>query len=115
MWAASSTVKGVGWKGDLRVTLPGTTPVLFLKAIKKEFKKKGKKTKPVDDVEMVLEVSLLEHRAEQRRIKSKSGLGLASWFSGEEFTCQCRGHRFSPWSRKIPNAMGQLKPLSCKC
>ena len=34
--------------------------------------------------------------------------GLPSWLSGEESTCQCREHRFSPWSRGIPHAVGQL-------
>ena len=32
-------------------------------------------------------------------------LGLASWFSGKESTCQCSRHRrpgFSPWAGKIP-------------
>ena len=24
--------------------------------------------------------------------------------------CQCKGHRFDPWSRKIPHAMEQLSP-----
>ena len=24
--------------------------------------------------------------------------GLPWWFSGKESTCQCRGHRFNPWS-----------------
>ena len=33
--------------------------------------------------------------------------GLAWWHSEEESTCQCRGHGFDPWSRKIPHAMGQ--------
>ena len=35
-------------------------------------------------------------------------LGLPWWHSGEESTCQCRGHKFNPWSGKIPHAMGQL-------
>ena len=28
--------------------------------------------------------------------------GLPWWFSGKESACQCRRHRFDPWSRKIP-------------
>ena len=28
--------------------------------------------------------------------------------SGKESTCQCRKHRFSPWSGKIPHAVEQL-------
>ena len=26
--------------------------------------------------------------------------------------CQCRGHQFDPWSRKIPHALGQLSPCA---
>ena len=29
---------------------------------------------------------------------------------GWQSTCQCRGHRFSPWSRKTPHASEQLSP-----
>ena len=31
--------------------------------------------------------------------------GLPWWYSGWKSICQCRGHRFDPWSRKIPHAM----------
>lgn len=34
------------------------------------------------------------------------------WFSTEEFTCQCRRHRFNPWSGKIPHASKQLSPCT---
>ena len=34
--------------------------------------------------------------------------GLPQWSSGEESACQCRGHAFHPWSRKIPYAVEQL-------
>ena len=34
--------------------------------------------------------------------------GLPWWNSGQESTCQCRGHRFDPWPRKIPHAAEQL-------
>ena len=30
----------------------------------------------------------------------------------QESTCQCRGHRFDPWSRKIPHAEDQLNPCT---
>ena len=30
--------------------------------------------------------------------------GLPCCVSGKEFTCQCRRHRFDPWSTKIPHA-----------
>ena len=31
-----------------------------------------------------------------------ANLGLPWWPNGKESTCQCRRHRFDPWSRKIP-------------
>ena len=31
---------------------------------------------------------------------------LPSWLGGKDSTYQCRGHRFDPWSGKIPDAMG---------
>ena len=34
--------------------------------------------------------------------------GLPWWLSGRESTCQCRRHRFDPWSRKSPHAVEQL-------
>ena len=34
--------------------------------------------------------------------------GLPWWRSGWESACQCRGHRFEPWSGKIPHAAEQL-------
>jgi len=38
-------------------------------------------------------------------------LGATSvwWLCGEEFTCQCRRHRFNPRSRKIPHARRMKK------
>ena len=33
---------------------------------------------------------------------------LPRWLSGKESTCQCRRHRFDPWSRKTAPAMGPL-------
>ena len=30
------------------------------------------------------------------------------WSSSKESTCQCRGHRFAPWSKMISYAVGQL-------
>ena len=31
-------------------------------------------------------------------------LGLSRWLRGKESACQCRTHRFDPWSGKIPHA-----------
>ena len=38
--------------------------------------------------------------------------GLPWWFSGKESACQCRRHRFNPWSEKIPHAMEQFSPCA---
>ena len=38
--------------------------------------------------------------------------GLTWWRSGWESACQCRGHRFDPWSGKIPHAAEQLSPCA---
>jgi len=37
-------------------------------------------------------------------------LDLPWWLSGKESTCQCRKHRFDPWSGKIPSAKEQQGP-----
>ena len=37
-------------------------------------------------------------------------VGLPWWRSGWESSCQCRGHGFEPWSRRIPHAAEQLGP-----
>ena len=34
--------------------------------------------------------------------------GLPWWLSGKESTCQCRGHGFDPWFKKIPDVAWQL-------
>ena len=39
-------------------------------------------------------------------------LGLTWWLSGKESACQCRRHRFDPWSGKIPRASEQLSPCT---
>ena len=38
--------------------------------------------------------------------------GLLLWSSGWESACQCKGHRFDPWSGRIPHALGQLSPFA---
>ena len=47
----------------------------------------------------------------QMEIKRKLE-GLPWWCSGWESACQCRGHRFEPWSGKIPHATEQLSPCA---
>ena len=45
-------------------------------------------------------------------VKSKNHQSGPPWgYGGWEFTCQCRGRGFDPWSRKIPHAWEQLSPL----
>ena len=41
-------------------------------------------------------------------VKIFKTLGLPWWRSGYESACQCRGHKFEPWSGKIPRAAEQL-------
>ena len=38
-------------------------------------------------------------------------LGLPWWRSGWS-SCRCKGHRFDPWSGKIPHAAEQLSPCA---
>ena len=45
-------------------------------------------------------------------LKQEDTARLPWWPSGEESSCQCRGHRLDPWSRKIPCAAGQRSPRS---
>ena len=37
------------------------------------------------------------------------------WLRGKESACQCRRHRFNPWSRKMPHAAEQLPQLLSLC
>ena len=37
---------------------------------------------------------------------------LPRWLSGKESACQCRRHRFDPWSGTIPHAMEHLSPCT---
>ena len=39
-------------------------------------------------------------------------VGLPLWLSGKESACQCRRHRFYPWSRKILLSVEQLSPCT---
>ena len=51
-----------------------------------------------------------EARMELMVYKNKKFLitGLPWWLSGEEAICQCRRHRFDPWSRRTAHAAEQL-------
>ena len=40
--------------------------------------------------------------AQKGLLQGQARRGLPWWLSGKESTCQCRRHRFDPWSRKIP-------------
>ena len=37
---------------------------------------------------------------------------IPQWCSGKESDCQCKRHRFNPWSRKITYATEQLSVCS---
>ena len=50
-----------------------------------------------------------ERKEEKREKKRQEGRGKERkkkrrlwWLGGKESTCQCRGHGFKPWSKKIP-------------
>ena len=49
-----------------------------------------------------------------RKTLFKTIAGLPWWLSGKESTCQCRKHKFDPWSRKTPHAAEQLSPCATK-
>ena len=51
-------------------------------------------------------------RKEVVSIMLQSRRRLPWWLSGKESACQCRRHRFNPWSRKIPHAAEQLSPCA---
>ena len=53
-------------------------------------------------------LDLVLHGSADTSPLKNSSLGLPCWSSGYESPCQCRGHRFDPWSGKIPQAMEQL-------
>ena len=44
----------------------------------------------------------------QNRVQDRHGLPWGS--NGKEFACQCRRHRFDPWSRQIPQFVEQIIP-----
>ena len=46
----------------------------------------------------------------EKTIIQKETCGLPWWCSGWGSACQCRGHRFEPWSGRIPHAAEQLGP-----
>ena len=58
------------------------------------------------ELNLFLVVSLEHHKTIFKIVY----LGLPWWCSGWKSACQCRGHRFDPWSRKIPHAAEQLSP-----
>ena len=68
----------------------------------------------------------IEVRQEKENLKKKKNIdiyiyiyiyipGLPWWHRGEESACQCRRHRFSLWSRKIPQASEWLSPCHNYC
>ena len=42
----------------------------------------------------------------------KFNWGLPWWLSGKQSSCECRRHRFDPWSGKIPCAAKHLSPCA---
>ena len=62
----------------------------------------------IREMQIKLEWSTTSNQSEWPLFKSWQ-IGLPWWYSGWETTCQCRGFRFEPWSRKIPHASKQLR------
>ena len=68
------------------------------------------KTKKNKQYNEVLEKKWENNRNERKESKVKTSASLVvRWL---RIHCQCRGHGFSPWSRKIPHAEGQLSHAS---
>ena len=53
-------------------------------------------------------ISTISQKKVGGELVRKGHRGLHWWSSSKEFACQCRRHRFNPWSRKIPHAAEQL-------
>ena len=67
----------------------------------------GQKATPTD---LVLKM-LGPHLSNISHLQSWSFENSCSWWlNGKESIYQCRGHRFDPWSEKIPHALEQLSP-----
>ena len=50
------------------------------------------------------------NKIRRKKEKERKQRGLPWWLSGEESACQCRRHRFNPWSGRIPYTEEQLSP-----
>ena len=55
---------------------------------------------------------LIQRKSHVKDKYMKESQGLPWWLSGSESACQCRGHRFDPWFKKIPYAVEQLSQCS---
>ena len=65
---------------------------------------KGKTSGTLPSIQQSLKI---QFPLSSSKVKS-SPEGIPRWPSGKESTCQCRRHRFDPWSGKIPHAAGHL-------
>ena len=48
----------------------------------------------------------------KKKIRTKADGGASLVVQWLRIACQCRGHEFEPWSRKIPYAAEQLSPCT---
>ena len=61
----------------------------------------------------IVECGLSWHFHLNKQISQRSEeMGLPWWCSGQESACQCKGHGFNLWFRKIPHVEGQLSPCN---
>ena len=93
----------------------GQTKILELKNSVNELKNEiASVVKQREDRTNDLEERNFEIKSYTRtRTKNKNeGRGLHWWIGGKESICQCRRHRFNPWSRKVPHASEPLSPCT---
>ena len=60
----------------------------------------------------VIEENIYRNELTVERMTLKINEGVPWCLGHRESICQCRRHRFDPWSGKIPYAMGQLSPCA---
>ena len=56
--------------------------------------------------------SILGPEEQKEMLFEVHDLRISLVVQGLRISCQCRGHRFNPWSEKIPQAAEQLSPCA---
>ncbi|CAM9916482.1 unnamed protein product [Rangifer tarandus platyrhynchus] len=100
---------------DIKNIKKGQTKILELKNSVNELKNEiASVVKQREDRINDLEERNFEIKSYTRtKIKNKNeGRGLPWWIGSKESICQCRRHRFDPWTRMIPHASEPLSPCT---